>query len=494
MQGLWNRLCGTVQIDARALGAFRIVLGLLLVVKFWGTVPRNFEQVYSPTTGILGNCFAENYQQAYPHSTLLFDVRSDGAIWAFCGVAGLVMLLFMLGLYPRLMALLGSILLWLFNDRYQMVWFGWEQYAQVLLFVSIFLPSGDRLGLFPPRNAPSGNALGGPLVFVMLFQIAFIYFFNGISKNGDHWMDGSAVQFALGSAEGQLSAGAWLMQQDGLGKLLTYGTLAWEILFPVLLFMPSAHKVFRLLAALSVPAFHWGLSLFMDVGDFKFVALAVCLLLLPAFVWDKLWPKLQRVRVRAFPLPSLAARVPKWVVSVAAGVLVWVIVGSNLKQSFQSRTDDRMKAWLGGGMVEEFVGTMQPDGLPGRTFFTQHWHFFSPNPPSERGYLRVEITHLDGRHVAVFAGEEGMDELPTKTLRFLFQYLTYDRKDAKSEILASCLASREARMWHDAHPGQQAKNLTLALYTWRPATLAELKQGPKGQSQRVELIRLGFDY
>lgn len=496
MKSIWDNVLARNTLDARALGLFRIALGLLLVIRFWGTVPRNFAHIYSPSTGLLGNCFAKGYQAAYKTASPLFSIETDGAMWAFVITTGLVMFLFMLGFYPRIMALVGSILLWLFNDRFQMVWFGWEQYVQVLLFLCILVPTDLRFTLFRSRtpDANSSDRVAGPYVFLLLFQIAFIYFFNGISKNGDKWLDGSAVQFALGGIERQLPAGDWLLHQDGLSTLLSYGSLGWELLFPLLLFFPTRSHWPRSIAALSVLGFHWSLSLFMDVGDFKFVAIAVCLLLLPSELYRRLPTKLLDWAQRGIKLPAPRITLPKWFPLAVASLLVTCIVFANLKQSLLSKNEDRMKGWLGGTTIGRLVVDAMPNGLPRFSFFTQHWHLFSPDPPSELGYIRVEVQHEDGAWVTTFAGEEGLAQLPTKNLRFLMQYLSYDRKNVKAEVFASCLGSWEAHLWHEAHPGVHAQRLAIALYTWRPETVAELQEGPAKHIQRVELLGLKFDY
>jgi hypothetical protein len=147
MKAFLTRIAASAYLDTRAVALFRWVLGLIHVIKFWGTIPRNFEQIFSPVSGVLGKCFADGYVAGYNKTPLLFAMEQDGALWTFTLLSGLVMFLFMIGVYPRLMAIVGSFLLWMFNVRYQMLWFGWEQYAQVLLFVAIFLPLNSRLSL-----------------------------------------------------------------------------------------------------------------------------------------------------------------------------------------------------------------------------------------------------------------------------------------------------------------------------------------------------------
>ncbi len=126
-----NKIYG---LDTRSISAFRILLSVFIAGEFILLVLGNFNDIYSPETGVLGNCFAEGYQSNYKNFSALFSIQTDGIMQVFVGSIILTMLLVAVGFYSQFFALVGCILLWLFFSRYQLLYFGWEMYASVMLF------------------------------------------------------------------------------------------------------------------------------------------------------------------------------------------------------------------------------------------------------------------------------------------------------------------------------------------------------------------------
>ncbi len=259
-------------LDTRSIVAFRVVLSCFIALEFAFMVLGNFSDIYSPESGVLGNCFAEGYTASYKNANGIFSISSDTGMKLFIGIIIAVMIVLATGIYTRLMALTGCILLWLFFNRYQLLYFGWEMYASVMLFWLVLLPSKF-----------SGKKYHSPIVAALFFQIGIIYFYNGISKNGDLWMNGNAVESFLSEVDKARVAADWLIQKPFLTSLLTYLTLLIEIGIIVLLFIPVHTKKLRYLVCFLIFSLHWGIDIFVDVGNFKYVATAVTLLLLSFF-------------------------------------------------------------------------------------------------------------------------------------------------------------------------------------------------------------------
>jgi hypothetical protein len=153
------------------------------------------------------------------------------------------------------------------------------------LFCLIWTDSGARLSLDDwwrrrARPSPAGPQHSSaprsqsiwPLRLIR-FQIALIYFTSGLFKLfGGLWREGSAVYYTTGqNIFGRIfhvypvppSLG-WTL------TALTYGTLLWELLFPLLLL----HRVTRRLAVASGIAMHLGVLATMEVGPFTWMMLA----------------------------------------------------------------------------------------------------------------------------------------------------------------------------------------------------------------------------
>ena len=143
----------------------------------------------------------------------------------------------------------------------------------------VLLPARDRaLSLDRRRIGGSGPALmpAWPLRLVQI-QMCIVYVVAGFWKVvGPPWRDGSALYYALGnSAFSRFGVPDW----PGLQPLFMAVTLSvawWELLFPVLVGWERSRRG-ALLFGVGV---HGGILVFMNIGIFSFVMLAVY----PAFL------------------------------------------------------------------------------------------------------------------------------------------------------------------------------------------------------------------
>jgi len=437
-------------LDTRSIAVFRIALSCFIALEFALRVLGNFAEVYSPETGMLGNCFAEGFTEYYKGASHIFSIRSDYAMKAFvCSIIAAMGLL-AIGVYPRLMAFTGSVLLSLFFNRYPLLYFGWEMYASVMLFWLVLLPSRSLL-----LGKGVGAEAKNPLVFALLFQIGIIYFYNGISKNGELWMSGNAVESFISDAGKSRAAAAWLLQKPLLTTVLTYFTLLVEVGIMVLLFLPFQNKKLRYAVCFLIFSLHWGIDIFVDVGNFKYVATAVSLLLLPGDVWDIIQKKITvPLWLKKRKLPQYFNRsglqIPTNIEKVLAVSVCLFILFANLSQTASSMTNDRVKQVVEALHLHKFFAKMNHNALPQYSFFTQYWHLYSPDPPRETGWMQVEFVTENNDTLAVLNGKQQTeDQNYSAPQRNLFSYLLLKKgRNQKDKIAEKCLLLREIKLWN----------------------------------------------
>lgn len=444
----------------------------------------NFSDIYSPESGVLGNCFADGYSASYKNSNSIFSITTDAGMKLFIGIIISVMIILATGIYTRLMALLGCILLYFFFNRYQLLYFGWEMYASVMLFWLVLLPSKF-----------SGKEYHSPIVAALFFQIGIIYFYNGISKNGDLWMNGKAVESFLSEVDKARLAADWLIQKPFLTSLLTYITLIIEIGIIFLLFIPVQTKKLRYLTCLLILSLHWGIDIFVDVGNFKYVATAVALLLLPGDVWDFISEKIPVVKQKInFKLPDYSFSIPLRIQKFVAICICILIVFSNLSQTASSQTNDRMKQVVEFLNLNKFFAKINHTFLPQYSFFTQYWHLYSPNPPGETGWMQVEFITLDNDTISVFSGKP----LPEKTFasnvqRNLFNYLYLKKgRNKKDQVTEKCLLMREIQMWNK-NQKTKIRSAQLVIYS-RIYDPEKWKSKPLPEFERITYKTIDINY
>jgi hypothetical protein len=108
-------------------------------------------------------------------------------------------------------------------------------------------------------------------LWLMRFQIAVVYGSSGLWKFANTaWRDGSAVYWALNLNGFHRFPWALPAAADPLLSLLTWGTLAFELSFPVLV----CFRRTRAAALLGGIALHLGLGLTLELGPFSLVMIA----------------------------------------------------------------------------------------------------------------------------------------------------------------------------------------------------------------------------
>ncbi|MES2139208.1 MAG: hypothetical protein V4511_05840 [Bacteroidota bacterium] len=493
-------------IDIRSIAAFRIILSLFIAVEFSFMVLGNFTEIYSPETGVLGNAFAKDFHSFYNGFIGIFSIQSDLGMKLFIYLIISVMLLLCIGFYPRIMAITGCILLYLFFNRYSLLYFGWEMYASVMLFWLAFVPQSSVFSFFriekntitnysssiAGNNVSSGAVESkewhSPLAFALIFQIGMIYFYNGISKNGELWMTGRAVESFLNDADKARPLAAWVLGSNwinGFSVFLTYFTLIAEIGLIFILFIPWKNKQLRYLAAFLVFSLHWGIDIFVDVGNFKYVATAVAILIVPGGFWDAvvhfLDKRISTAKRTAAPnsfikwvsgiskikLPGLNVSANYTLVKILAWTLCITILFSNLSQTNASMTTDRMKHVIEFFHVDKILKKVNHSFLPQYSFFTQYWHLYSPDPPKEQGYMQVEVITEKNDTLSVFNGISLEKKRYYSSVQHnLFTYLLLKKgRNEKEKIAEKYLVLREIRLWNKQPGNDKIRSLQLVIYS-----------------------------
>ncbi len=174
----------------------------------------------------------------------------------------------------------------------------------LLLFWSLFLPLGaywsvDRA--LKTERAPLSMRFLSAATVALFMQIAFVYWFGVVMKSGSQWRtDGTALYYALNLERITTSIGAYLAQFPTLLEVLTYATLALELIGPLLLFCPFLTGPVRTAAVGAFMSFHLGIWLTMSLGMINWASGLCMVCFLPGWFWDEALPKLRT----AFPRQS----------------------------------------------------------------------------------------------------------------------------------------------------------------------------------------------
>lgn len=290
--------------DTRFLGLFRIGFGSLMTLD----CARRFYNAreYFSNDGFLPNHFS------------LFRPMGDGIfslLHAFSSVAEVrvVMALMLFGFVcytigykTRAAQIAAFISITSLDARDLFVENGGDVLVNIMAALTMLLPLGRRLSVdavlasLRARHESSVAALNNrerppdpPVEFVSLLvaacllQLATIYFFNAVHKDGVGWKNGSVLHWFLEQDRIVTRLGVFLRDHVPFAAVRTfgYGALGIEFSLPAILLFPFFRTWMHRIALLLGVGLHGGIALTSRLGPFSYAMMLFYLLFLSSADW-----------------------------------------------------------------------------------------------------------------------------------------------------------------------------------------------------------------
>lgn len=414
-------------IDPRALAAFRIALGLILLGDLLFLRVPGLHAFYTDAGTFPRSALAEFYPtfEAVSLHALSGSAWAQGLLFAIAGAfAGLLLV----GYRTTLATLASALLLASVQARNPYVLNGGDTILLSLLVLGLFLPLGVRWSIDAQRGrradrgtadrtddatpSPADGRVLSVATATILVHFATIYAVNGVLKTrSETWMNGTAVAQIFHLEQFIVGLGPYLADQT---PLLIAANWSWSALLTVAPLLLVFRGRLRFALAGAFVGAQLGLAATMRLGAFPFVMVAALLLFFPPRVWDRLEDTLERAGLerriesatdrtvatdggRRFPsLPSIT--IPPTVrrgARVAGNVaLVCFLVG--------------LIAWQAAGlgfveMPEEVVEDEVED---------VSWAFFAPEPISGTWWYAWEADLASGETIDTLRDESGAIDRP----------------------------------------------------------------------------------
>jgi hypothetical protein len=193
------------------------------------------------------------------------------AVWA----TGLVVLvLFTLGLWSRITAVLAWVFMVSTARRAPVLFFGFDEVVLTWTFyLAVIGASGQALSLdrliacrHRPRALPTPTVSANLALRMIQLHLCLIYAAAGLSKlQGRAWWTGEAVLMILVSPETRVRDLTWLAAYPRFLNLLTHATVALEVLYPILVWV----RVLRPIVILGMILLHLGIDLTLGLTEFS---------------------------------------------------------------------------------------------------------------------------------------------------------------------------------------------------------------------------------
>jgi hypothetical protein len=362
-------------VDYRSLTAFRQIIALIYI--FFIIVIRI---VYFEYYSIEHGPFSNDVMLAITNRPILCNlISSDFQLILFMIVGASFGVLLFLGIYTSFASFISMFFLILFSRRFFPYYYGTDEVVVVCLFALGFVY------LINPKKSQINNNISinaNPFVLLLLLQVAIIYWFNGLNKTDISWWKGEAVSMAVFNVLFNKPLGIYMQQFPIINTFLTYFTLFFELIFIFLIFSPKYQKLTRIIAAIFIILFHWGIHFFVDVTLYKYTGIAFFFLLMPAEFWQKS-PFLSKILIDKNSHISFKLNqniVKKIAYSVCAFIFMMAVNTSIYYQN------NRYK-FIQNNKVLDFMQFCKTDSY---SPIRQYWFMFAPSPPKNTGYIAFE--------------------------------------------------------------------------------------------------------
>ncbi len=256
---------------AETLGFFRIVISAFALVQLFVLLP-DWKWLYGPkglipweisealnTNGTPSVLFLSNlldYFHIAPDTTLYIVT-----IFYFIALTGLLV-----GFKTRLMGIAAWLLHTMLNTTAHFTAYGVETFLHIALFYCAVLPVGCTLSIDTHKKQITiPSYLITLSVRIIQLHLCIMYLSCGIEKSmGAQWWNGEAIWIALQQDQFHQVNTGWMAQIPIVPKLLCWGTLLIETLYPIGIFYTKTKKVWLI----SIISMHTFIAIFLGLQLF----------------------------------------------------------------------------------------------------------------------------------------------------------------------------------------------------------------------------------
>lgn len=432
-----------IKFDISSIRLFRIFFGSYIFFEICWTFCLNFNQLFESEQGVWGAFFIEKYIEAYfPNNLLFYLITTNFQLKLYIGLLLSLVITYILGYYPKMISLMLTVLLGALYAKYNFLLAGWQQYMLCLLFLSSFIVENIE------------EQTSNWYEYVLLFQIGFIYLFNAISKNGESWLGGNAIELCFRYYPLTTYIGNYLLNFPFLLKILTYGSLLFEIALLFLLLFCFHLKKVRIFSAVSLVLFHLFIQITMEVGHFYLVAISVALLLMP---FESIFPnKINHSTYLSVKRFSPVFIRSKYFHAFIAIMFVYFIIISNIYQNKQ-----QLCKFDGSDLKETLISRLYPANINYVPFFSQYWHFFAPNPPLKAGVIAYVGKMNDSSLHLIYNGKEIKYVRYNGINKYLATYIALKDYNIKDKLFIQCALIYQFRCWNSVTGNYKLSSFSL---------------------------------
>lgn len=380
---------------------------------------------------------------------------------AFCA------LMLLIGYRTRLFTVLSWLMMVSLHNRAELILQGGDDLLRTVLFWCMFIPWGAKYSCDSLLKETENESFRIRTVATVAYMLQVIYVYTGsaLLKGAEWHTDFTALYYVYSLDQISYPVTQYIFQHPDVMKVLT--AIAWyfELLAPLLFFIPFRHQFFRVLAIVLIIGFHSFNASTVFIGLFPLIGIATCLGMLPSGVMDRFDRLTSRIQTSvassflgiAYPVknliphkktPAVAVVRSNTGVSLVLAVLAGYVLywnASNLKEfPYKMPAEAR------------FVGYMAR--------IDQCWGMFSPGVFKDDGWYILEGETETGELIDLARGGMPVSYIKPSSVVSMFKNDRW-RKYSENLLMVSNAYMRgyycnyTKRVWNEEHPEQKIKAL-----------------------------------
>jgi hypothetical protein len=453
-------------LDVRALSLMRVCIAVVILLDL-GIRLTDLEAFYS-NTGVmpLNMLFEHDWNSCF------ISFHAISGLWQvqlllflfsfFCGV------MLFIGYRTKLFTFLSWLMMLSLHNRNGLILQGGDDLLRMVLFWGIFLPWGARYSCdhLIDRTTATEPQIFTAATVAYVFQICYIYTGSALLKGTEWNHDFTAMYYAYSLDQITYPVTKYFYYYPELLKKCTMIAYYFELLVPVLFFVPVFHQLFRAIGVFTIMFFHLVNLSTLFIGLFPIIGIATSVGLLPAAVMDAFdrqttWLK-NKVKASFTGIAFLASFVVKWKrpsytyslfkERLRTAMLVFLIFFvfdwnfSNLS-FIHSRLSDHLR----------FIGY----GLR----LDQNWGMFAPGVFKDDGWFIMQGITEDNREIDLFTGKPPDYRKPEHIVSMFkndrWRKYSENLIFSENEFMRGYYCNYSRRIWNEQHPGSEVKTVRI---------------------------------
>jgi hypothetical protein len=458
---------GYLSFDIRALALMRVCLAIVIMLDLSVRI-SDLEAFYANTGAV-------PMSMVYQHSwnDYYISLHAISGLWQvqliFFLAAYFFAAMLMIGYRTKLFTILSWFMLLSLHNRNNLILQGGDDLLRMVMFWGMFIPWGARYSCDSILKQEKYNTKTILTVATVayLLQICYIYTGSALLKGTEWNRDYTAMYYVYGLDQIAYPITRHLFYYPELLKRLTMLAYYFELLVPLLFFIPFKHQWFRLSGVLLIASFHLLNSATLFIGMFPLIGIATVTGLTPSMTMDwfeKITEKIKGTVKESFTgVSEYANRIIRWkepvyvqrplIQKIKMAVLIFLTVFvfdwnfSNLS-FIDSKLSDNLR----------FIGySLRLD---------QNWGMFAPGVFKDDGWFIYEGMGENNKKFNLLAPDKELNYRKPFPVVEMFKNDRW-RKYSENLILTyhsymrGYFTNYYRRIWNEQHPDRKIKSLEL---------------------------------